>query len=1156
MEKPHVTITIGEKGEKKERRSSTSSNSSDVANVVAPAEDAIATETFTPVVNGLITAPTSIPDIIGNSSWSSQQQLQQTSITAIVQTPNQTIPLRIPFPINIPQYTPPTRSVSLVPPPPLSQLKPLSSFKDTDTVDGQGLKNSTEDQQSFLRKAIMIPAKLKCRMEELALNEAMFLDLLQEYEESRDLYINTLKRGYLMFFPYLLGSRWKEKHPYYALPGRKLVSLIDMFIEEKRRTKVAPEYLTKVPCNFIVTESVLKQIQICHLETVKKLRKSAFDRFRDSKTQNLVEPAQVYVEMCKRWLKSNPDIRMTTKQLISIHRMLDYENQPSAGSTGNFKKVVDPSPEIICHMADVWKLMDKEVPDQQIIADVEEDPNGDLDEGCLEIERELRSKICKTEQDEDEECLDTPEYPFEFLNNDNISVEQHQEWMNATQYLGKKSQGACKIPRDISRPRYVSRNPRLFWSNRKIDDLLQCTKRAAQQFKCQRRGMPRQKSQLQIIYRSFKNLHPRTKISQYQIMGKCIRHIRLEKRRRSRKNDKLIKKWEQTTNQFLIDEEQIEVINEEQFSEDQPDSAAQLISKKTQRMSQDSIVDHDLLISTANDLDRASPVSLEGGNNLGLGGFRLTNLNQNLGNLKVADGNPNNLNFNRDQDVLAYIKDTQNLTGKGNHGVTWTADVIADLVNARSEARRRKREWEIWATKKYGGIGIAYNNPNIHYQKVDEMFKEEWSKLRPDLSSLSVWTLVSYARKYDALKKQLIVDNGQVEDGGEQKVPRFGYRRDVTIGLTSSSTVGSAATANVSTKTKSSFPSFSIVFFANSGLPKYDLEVLDKLVGVTQELKDLILTRQLAKERQMNTYDSSDVSYNRSVISRDKPRDSDASLLCLWKEEWLKLRPDGENLAKGNLLLKRLWTLFRVGSNWTRIRPALMRQSCDHISKAYSFKPSIQDDELLHIRPRRPVFPEDEWQELLHDEDMAPHSIGNSLLLWSNLSPNPLLKKSRKLPSEETSYSKDGEDCWCWVQRQNDSCICNKMSNKAETRNSYPKKDDVLKQPSPHQKHTLSCFDRELYSQMSLALEVPILVPALDNNAFTTLDTLEDATDQQISRKSRAYSLLNFGDFINITANSDLPKTGSTKQNQGKYSILNIKFIHDRKFSVQYLELF
>ena len=124
------------------------------------------------------------------------------------------------------------------------------------------------------------------------------------------------------------------------------------------------------------------------------------------------------------------------------------------------------------------------------------------------------------------------------------------------------------------------------------------------------------------------------------------------------------------------------------------------------------------------------------------------------------------------------------------------------------------------------------------------------------------------------------------------------------------------------------------------------------------------------------------------------------------------------------------------------------------------------------------------------------------------------------------------------------------MNNKAETRNSYPKKDDVPKQPSPHQKHTLSCFDRELYSQMSLALEVPILVPALDNNAFTTLDTLEDATDQQISRKSRAYSLLKLGDFVNMMAHSDLPK--STKQNQGRYGILNMKYIHNRKNDSSY----
>ena len=87
--------------------------------------------------------------------------------------------------------------------------------------------------------------------------------------------------------------------------------------------------------------------------------------------------------------------------------------------------------------------------------------------------------------------------------------------------------------------------------------------------------------------------------------------------------------------------------------------------------------------------------------------------------------------------------------------------MIGDLVRARSEARRRKREWEAWATKKYGGVGVAYNNPNVQYEKVDEMFKQEWAKIRPGLANLSIWTLVSYARKYDTLKKQLLSDNGQ-----------------------------------------------------------------------------------------------------------------------------------------------------------------------------------------------------------------------------------------------------------------------------------------------------------------------------------------------------------------------------------------------------------
>ena len=78
-----------------------------------------------------------------------------------------------------------------------------------------------------------------------------------------------------------------------------------------------------------------------------------------------------------------------------------------------------------------------------------------------------------------------------------------------------------------------------------------------------------------------------------------------------------------------------------------------------------------------------------------------------------------------------------------------------------------------WAIRKYGGVGIAYNNPNVTFSKVDDMFKEEWAKRRPALANLSIWTLVSYARKFDSLKKQLIQDHNQ---GIYIVYFRFGFR--------------------------------------------------------------------------------------------------------------------------------------------------------------------------------------------------------------------------------------------------------------------------------------------------------------------------------------------------------------------------------------------
>ena len=52
--------------------------------------------------------------------------------------------------------------------------------------------------------------------------------------------------------------------------------------------------------------------------------------------------------------------------------------------------------------------------------------------------------------------------------------------------------------------------------------------------------------------------------------------------------------------------------------------------------------------------------------------------------------------------------------------------MVADLIGARKEARRRKRVWEEWAIREYGGVGIAYNNPNVTFSKVDDMFKGKY----------------------------------------------------------------------------------------------------------------------------------------------------------------------------------------------------------------------------------------------------------------------------------------------------------------------------------------------------------------------------------------------------------------------------------------------
>ena len=71
---------------------------------------------------------------------------------------------------------------------------------------------------------------------------------------------------------------------------------------------------------------------------------------------------------------------------------------------------------------------------------------------------------------------------------------------------------------------------------------------------------------------------------------------------------------------------------------------------------------------------------------------RLTSLSS-ISSIKMASNA--NRNFHNDADVLEYIEDIQQLGNKSTANLTWTPEVIGDLIEARRRARRRKAKWEV-----------------------------------------------------------------------------------------------------------------------------------------------------------------------------------------------------------------------------------------------------------------------------------------------------------------------------------------------------------------------------------------------------------------------------------------------------------------------------
>ena len=156
MEKPHVTITIGNK------------------NKECPLED---------------------QPHLGSGDLSPIDMTK----TANLEPPQQPIIL----PINVPRFPLPSQPLPPLPPPPAHQ---------------QPQHQQPMPQLTYVTlpahvtpKAIFIPSRVKCKIEEVGLDDRDFIQLLEVYEKARNEYIDTLKRGYLAFFPYVLGGIWRRE---------------------------------------------------------------------------------------------------------------------------------------------------------------------------------------------------------------------------------------------------------------------------------------------------------------------------------------------------------------------------------------------------------------------------------------------------------------------------------------------------------------------------------------------------------------------------------------------------------------------------------------------------------------------------------------------------------------------------------------------------------------------------------------------------------------------------------------------------------------------------------------------------------------------------------------------------------------------------------
>ena len=330
---------------------------------------------------------------------------------------------------------------------------------------------------------------------------------------------------------------------------------------------------------------------------------------------------------------------------------------------------------------------------------------------------------------------------------------------------------------------------------------------------------------------------------------------------------------------------------------------------------------------------------------------------------KVMNREPidDEVDYNLDTNVLNYIREKEG--GKKSGAPVWGSSSLSYLLRARQLALVRRDKWERWAVAKHGSLQVAVSNPRVKVPKVEELLMEEWSQLRPNMSGISAWTLNSYLKKFDGIKKQLIE---------EQEEAR--RRRELRAA-----------------------PPVRVSCHRNTDIPIYKLPQLESYSKLPANIKQLIGSRQRALTSQL---------------------DSKTRYLNLWAEQWLL--ETGESV-EGWVLQQRLHKL-QSSSN---IRNKLRRFMEMLEGEAAEIKEEVNllsfEYEAPLVAPRDSMFPRipdqisdmlirrkhEEVDILTYDEENLVEVLGEGGLgLPVMISLNEILEEDGLLFKPKISYMK------------------------------------------------------------------------------------------------------------------------------------------------------